>query len=128
VVRTQHCGRSHQVSLVYHDPERRILIISPLTRSLTNAFPACGLGVSAATDGIIFRSDVFAASNTDDGEWGPVIQGLPWSAKPHPAQAGFGSKAVLVLVNVRLGTNTVNPIYYDSLKVTSRPNVKRRES
>jgi hypothetical protein len=62
---------------------------------------------------------VFAASNTDDGEWGPVIQGLPWSEQSHPTGAGFGSKAVLVLVNVRLGTTAVNPIYYDSLKVSS---------
>ena len=60
---------------------------------------------------------MFAASNTEDGQWSSVIGGLPWSDQPQPAQGGFGNKAVLILVNVRLGTNTVNPIYYDSLKV-----------
>lgn len=90
-------------------------------KALTNSFPACGIAVSAATDGIIFRSEVFAASHNEDGEWEPVAQSLPWScgpAKPStPGPSEFGSKPVLVLVNVRLGTRDVNPIYYDSLKV-----------
>lgn len=94
------------------------LTLIPPRRTLANAFPACGLGVSAATDGIIFRSDVFAASQTDRSQWTSVMKGLPWSDQPHPAKSGFGNKAVLVLVNVRLGTNAVNPIYYDSLKVS----------
>ena len=67
---------------------------------------------------MIFRSDVYSASNLNNGEWAPVIETLPWDASVHAARGGFGDKAVLVLVNVRLGTNSVNPIYYDSLKVS----------
>jgi cysteine protease ATG4 len=90
-------------------------------RTLTNAFPACGIAVSAATDGIIFRSDVFTASNGEDGDWSKVVDSLPWSETPRRPQGGFGGKGVLVLVNVRLGTNNVNPIYYDSLKACCHP-------
>jgi len=87
-------------------------------RTLANAFPPSGLAVSAASDGIIFRSDVYSASNTNDGAWTPVVETLPWGRSARASRAGFGDKAVLVLVNVRLGTNSVNPIYYDSLKVS----------
>jgi hypothetical protein len=111
-------------SSAYRDAQRRPLISDSLcvcsSRTLANAFPPCGLAVSVASDGMIFRSDVYSASNAKDDGWAPVVRTLPWDPSVHASRAGFGNKAVLVLVNVRLGTNTVNPIYYDSLKVCQR--------
>ncbi|KAJ7633820.1 hypothetical protein DFH06DRAFT_1175230 [Mycena polygramma] len=33
-------------------------------RTLVDAFPACGLGVSVATDGTLYQTEVFAASHS----------------------------------------------------------------
>jgi hypothetical protein len=69
------------------------------------------MGVSVATDGVVYESDVFSASHSH-----PVHH-------HHHAKIGWGGRAVLVLVGVRLGLDCVNPIYYDTIKVSARRNL-----
>ncbi|KAG1786366.1 cysteine protease required for autophagy [Suillus plorans] len=73
-------------------------------KTLVHAFPEAGLGVSVATDGVIYQSDVYAASNVHIG-----------SPRRH-MKATWGERAVLVLIGIRLGIDGVNPIYYETIK------------
>ncbi|KAH7909440.1 cysteine protease required for autophagy [Hygrophoropsis aurantiaca] len=75
-------------------------------KTLVHAFPDANLGVSVASDGVIFQSDVYAASHRN------VHIGSP---RRH-AKASWGGRAVLVLIGIRLGIDGVNPIYYDTIK------------
>ena len=74
-------------------------------------FPEAGLGVSVATDGAVYQSDVYAASHS-----------FPVSGHHHhqgrSTTIEWGGRAVLVLVGIRLGLDCVNPVYYDTIKVT----------
>jgi Peptidase family C54 len=75
-----------------------------------HAFPEAGLGVSVATDGCIYQSEVFTASTptpTTDRKAGATKGG----------KGSWGGRAVLVLVGIRLGLDGVNPVYYDTIKV-----------
>ncbi|KAI0033620.1 peptidase C54, partial [Vararia minispora EC-137] len=71
-------------------------------KTLTQAFPPARLGVSVARDAQIFESDVFAASRSPEPGRG--------------RRAGWGDRAVLVLIGIRLGLDGVNPIYYETIK------------
>lgn len=73
-------------------------------KTLVHSFPEAGLGVSVATDGVIYQSDVYAASNVHIG-----------SPRRHMRSA-WGERAVLVLIGIRLGIDGVNPIYYETIK------------
>lgn len=70
-----------------------------------HAFPAAGLGVSVAADGVVYQSDVFAASRS----------GLTSPTKH--SRSAWGDRAVLILIGIRLGLDGVNPVYYDTIKV-----------
>jgi hypothetical protein len=67
-------------------------------RALANGFAPAGLGVATAIDGTLYRTDVFAAATL------PGEQPSTWS------------RPVLILLNLRLGIEGVNPIYYESIK------------
>lgn len=88
-------------------------------KTLVNSFPLCGLAVANAVDSTIYRTDVYAASNISSEDWknsgeeGRLRRSRPSSALHRP---GWGGKAVLILINIRLGLDGVNPIYYDSIK------------
>ncbi|KAJ7050562.1 hypothetical protein C8F01DRAFT_1178815 [Mycena amicta] len=73
-------------------------------KTLVEAYPACGLGVSLAEDGVLYESSVFEASHSAqdlDSEEGP----LAWGDRP-----------VLLLLGLRLGLDGVNPIYFSTIK------------
>ena len=70
--------------------------------------PQAGLGVSVASDQVVYQSDVYAASRSNQG-----------SPRRHGhARAGWGDRAVLILIGIRVGLDGVNPIYYDTIKVS----------
>ena len=71
-----------------------------------HAFPKVGLGVSVASDSVIYQSDVYAASHH-----------LIGSPKRH-AKRSWGDRGVLVLIGTRLGIDGVNPVYYEAIKVS----------
>jgi len=86
-------------------------------RTLGNSFPLCGLAVATATDSMVYKSDVYAASNLPSDGW--TDDNDSKRASKHGKNNGsFGSKAVLVLIGIRLGLDGVNPIYYESIKVS----------
>ncbi|KAG0142311.1 hypothetical protein CROQUDRAFT_97666 [Cronartium quercuum f. sp. fusiforme G11] len=87
-------------------------------KALTNEFVAAGVGVASDIDGTVYRSDVFQSSI------------LPGSATSKATGIGnrtrsatvpklpFWQRPVLVLINVRLGLDRVNPSYYETIKAT----------
>ncbi|WWC85959.1 uncharacterized protein L201_000829 [Kwoniella dendrophila CBS 6074] len=98
-------------------------------KTLTNSFAPCGLAVSTATDSIIYKSEVYQASNLSSAGWN--IPSLPHqstkngrdvpiqrqsSSSTEKSGTVWGDKAVLILVGIRLGLDGVNPIYYESIK------------
>lgn len=85
-------------------------------KTLANSFPICGLSVASAVDGTIYKSDVYAASNTTTEGWEPTSPRKPRPSSVH--RSSWGNQPVLILVNLRLGLDNVNPIYYDSVKVS----------
>ncbi|KII83879.1 hypothetical protein PLICRDRAFT_702172 [Plicaturopsis crispa FD-325 SS-3] len=76
-------------------------------KTLVHAFPEANLGVSVASDSVVYQNDIYAASQPDDS-------GIPGSPRGRPAR--WGGRAVLVLVGIRLGINGVNPFYYEPIK------------
>lgn len=107
MVRAQYCCWCHQVCVICYFKLFKLSDIS-CYRALVRAFPESGLGVSVATDGVLFQSDVFQASYSSRQRYhhGKV-----------PAQ--WGDRPVLLLLGIRLGLDGVNPIYYDTIKVCS---------
>lgn len=68
--------------------------------------PEASLGISVAVDSQIFQSDVYSASH-------------PPASSPRPRKLSrWGERAVVVLIGIRLGIDGVNPIYYDTIKVS----------
>lgn len=122
MVRTKYRRRSTQVGLA-------TLVVTVITdtviRTLGNSFGLSGLAVATAVDSIVYKSDVLAASNLPSGAWD---QAASSSTPSRPATSGrsgmaaqkqvWGDKAVLILIGIRLGLDGVNPIYYDSVKVS----------
>ena len=90
-------------------------------RTLANSFPPCGISVVSATDSMIYKSDVYSASSLSSSGWFDEESGSGTTSKRSSSERGrvWGDKAVLVLVGLRLGLDGVNPIYYDSIKVSS---------
>jgi hypothetical protein len=80
------------------------LIIPLPNRTLVNAFPEAGPGVPIATDGCIYQSEVFSASTPPMGR---------------KMKCKWGGRMVSVLVEIRLGIDDVDLIYYHAIKVRS---------
>ena len=86
---------------------------------MANSFPLCGLAVATATDSMVYKSDVYAASNLASDGWPEDDPTHSTGRRPSVTRhTAWGSKAVLILIGIRLGLDGVNPIYYDSVKVS----------
>ncbi|KAJ6527519.1 peptidase family C54-domain-containing protein [Mycena capillaripes] len=99
-------------------------------RTLVDAFPACGLGVSVATDGTLFQTEVFAASHSPFSASSSAVSVSSSSSHGHGHGRGsssghskpkeskcWGDRPVLLLLGIRLGLDGVNPIYYETIKL-----------
>ncbi|KAJ6591835.1 hypothetical protein DFH09DRAFT_1138042 [Mycena vulgaris] len=75
-------------------------------KALVQAFPACGLGVSVATDGVLYQTSVFEASHTSP----------PSESDSESGSLAWGDRPVLLLLGLRLGLDGVNPIYHETIK------------
>ncbi|TRM65040.1 peptidase family C54-domain-containing protein [Schizophyllum amplum] len=71
-------------------------------KNLVSAYPLAGIGVVVGMDGALSKSEVFTASYS---QWSDDDHALEWGDRP-----------VLVLLNLRLGLDRVNPIYHDTIK------------
>ncbi|KAJ7852736.1 hypothetical protein B0H13DRAFT_2359355 [Mycena leptocephala] len=106
-------------------------------RTLVDAFPACGLGVSVATDATLYQSEVFAASyspaalhsQSHGNARSPASSAAHASLRRHssygehgkprggkPETQAWGDRPVLVLLPIRLGLDGVNPVYHEIIK------------
>ena len=110
-----------------------------LRRTLVQAFPEAGIGVAVAMDGVLYETDVLAASNVSPyhhlrhtrmgtGASSPAskrTRGHRHNDNHRQSMVGsaWGQRPVLVLIGVRLGISGVNPIYYDAVKVSFFPDI-----
>ncbi|KAJ6468748.1 peptidase family C54-domain-containing protein [Mycena sanguinolenta] len=103
---------------------------------LVDALPICGLGVSVATDGTLYQTEVFAASHSPSsptflsaassassshgGHGSSFAHRGPSSSHRHArareSQGKGETLVVLLLLGIRLGLDGVNPIYYETVK------------
>lgn len=74
-------------------------------KKLVDEFPEAGIGVSMATDGVVYLSEVRAAAVLPSNEPASVTDTSDSWQRP-----------VVVLVGIRLGLDGVNPMYYESIK------------
>ncbi|KAF9269781.1 hypothetical protein L218DRAFT_1072559 [Marasmius fiardii PR-910] len=91
-------------------------------KTLVHAFPQSGMGVSVATDGTLFQTDVFAASHSSTTV--PASsRGSTFSSpslgrhRHHHTTSTWGDRPVLLLLGIRLGIDGVNPIYHETIKM-----------
>jgi len=76
-----------------------------------------------AVDGTLYETDVYVASNTRPHREVSAVASLSsglssgLSRRVKTSRRKWGGQAVLVLVGVRLGIDSVNPVYHDSVKV-----------
>lgn len=76
-----------------------------------------------AVDGTLYETDVYAASNVHPQREVSAVASLSSGLSSGLSRRGkttrrqWGGQAVLVLVGVRLGIDSVNPVYHDSVKV-----------
>lgn len=93
--------------------------LKALPRTLANSFSLGGLAVATATDSMIYKSDVYAASNLPSAGWTDHPGNKPsrGASDTRSSPSLWGSKAVLILVGLRLGLDGVNPMYHDTIKV-----------
>ncbi|TFK26047.1 hypothetical protein FA15DRAFT_755366 [Coprinopsis marcescibilis] len=75
-------------------------------KTLVNSYPDAGLGVAVAIDGVLYQTDVHAASHGDH-----------LGRTPRRHKRSWGDRPVLLLLGIRLGIEGVNPIYYDTIKM-----------
>ncbi|KAK7457132.1 Cysteine protease atg4 [Stygiomarasmius scandens] len=78
-------------------------------KTLVHAYPDAGMGVAVATDGVLYQTDVYAASHGSGGTGGYGKRGK--------GPTTWGHRPVLLLFGIRLGIEGVNPIYYDTIKL-----------
>jgi cysteine protease ATG4 len=85
--------------------------------------------VVSATDSMIYKSDVYSASSLSSRGWFDEEMESGQTSERSSSERGrvWGDKAVLVLIGLRLGLDGVNPIYYDSIKVSSDVDGRRYE-
>lgn len=74
-------------------------------KKLVDEFPACGLGVSVASDGVIYLDQVKAQACKSYVNGQKRASALEKWERP-----------ILVLIGVRLGLEGVHPMYHDSIK------------
>ncbi|CDZ96406.1 Cysteine protease required for autophagy-Apg4p/Aut2p [Phaffia rhodozyma] len=89
-------------------------------KALTTVYPHAGVSVTLAADSVIFQSEVLSASQppsipTSD-ELSAATSSLSIQKKRPKSADSWGGRPVLILVNVRLGLDGVNPIYHETVK------------
>jgi cysteine protease ATG4 len=98
-----------------------------------DAFPVCGLGLSVATDRTLYQTEVFVASHSpapsaslaasvsSHGRGSSSSHGRGSSSGHGKDKESkrWGDRPVLLLFGIRLGLDGVNPINYETIKVSS---------
>lgn len=91
-------------------------------KQLVSEFPEAGIAVELAHDGVFYLDEVRAAGRSQSPASPSQQRGKARCAAPSlDGRRGQGvawHRPVLVLIGIRLGLDSVNPIYYDSVKAT----------
>ncbi|EST08519.2 Peptidase C54 [Kalmanozyma brasiliensis GHG001] len=91
-------------------------------KQLASEFPSAGIAVELAHDGVFYLDEVRVAA----GAKAPIKASQHFGKARASSSDGPGIKAdgvtwqrpVLILIGIRLGLDSVNPIYYESVKAT----------
>ncbi|RUS25914.1 hypothetical protein BC938DRAFT_471471 [Jimgerdemannia flammicorona] len=87
---------------------------SQVIKTLVTDYPAADLTVAVATDGVVYRNEVYEAATAAVSGSG---SGSGSDAEPDLHKHKEGEwRPVLILVAIRLGIDQLNPIYYPALK------------
>jgi cysteine protease ATG4 len=89
-------------------------------KRLVGEFEDAGLEIVVAVDSSVYECDVYAASAAPRGRHARASTSESKASTKHKKGhvQKWGDRAVLVLVGIRLGIDGVNPIYYESVKVS----------
>ncbi|CCF49593.1 hypothetical protein NDA11_005982 [Ustilago hordei] len=91
-------------------------------KQLVSEFPQAGIAVELARDGVFYLDEVRAAASASAS-----AASVQSGGKARSSGAASGSRKgegliwrrpVLILIGIRLGLESVNPIYYESVKAT----------
>ncbi|CAO1629862.1 unnamed protein product [Parajaminaea phylloscopi] len=85
-------------------------------RRLADEFPHAGIGISVATDGVVYLNDVRAAASRSNTKRDASKPQQRHSSRDGRSSVSDWTRAVLILVNVRLGLDGVHPMYHDSIQ------------
>ncbi|KAJ7495788.1 hypothetical protein B0H11DRAFT_2227312 [Mycena galericulata] len=110
---------------------------------LIDAFPSCGLDISIATDGMLYQTEVYAASHSPAALAALAAHPQHAPAHAHPASQlssssghshgkhgkkgekggkarGWGDRPVLLLLGIQLGLDGVNPVYRETINFSAK--------
>ncbi len=83
-------------------------------KQLVSDFPEAGIAVELAHDGVFYLDEVRAAASASTGK----SRASGTLSGNRRAETAVWRRPVLILIGIRLGLETVNPIYYESVKAT----------
>ncbi|ETS61635.1 hypothetical protein PaG_04127 [Moesziomyces aphidis] len=83
-------------------------------KQLVFDFPEAGIAVELAHDGVFYLDEVRAAASASTGK----SRASGMLSGNRRAETAVWRRPVLILIGIRLGLETVNPIYYESVKAT----------
>ncbi|KAJ7456401.1 peptidase family C54-domain-containing protein [Mycena galericulata] len=119
--------------------------VSNAASMLIDAFPSCGLDISIATDGMLYQTEVYAASHSPAAlaalaahpQHAPAHAHLASQSSSSPSghshgkhgkkgekggkARGWGDRPVLLLLGIQLGLDGVNPVYRETINVRLPP-------
>lgn len=87
-------------------------------KQLVSEFPEAGIAVELAHDGVFYLDEVRAAASAYRLTASSQSGGKARSSSARKADGTTWRRPVLILIGIRLGLESVNPIYYESVKAT----------
>ncbi|SNX84773.1 related to ATG4 - essential for autophagy [Melanopsichium pennsylvanicum] len=86
-------------------------------KQLVSEFPVAGIAVQLAHDGVFYLDEVRAAADATALVASSKARSSPGSSGRRGESVAW-RRPVLILIGIRLGIDSVNPIYYESVKST----------
>ncbi|KAJ1020748.1 hypothetical protein NDA16_004140 [Ustilago loliicola] len=87
-------------------------------KQLVSEFPEAGIAVELAHDGVFYLDEVRAAAGASATAATSQSGGKARSSTSRKGDISTWRRPVLILIGIRLGLDSVNPIYYESVKAT----------
>ncbi|SOV05031.1 related to ATG4 - essential for autophagy [Ustilago sp. UG-2017a] len=91
-------------------------------KQLVSEFPEAGIAVELARDGVFYLDEVRAAAGASapaaSVQSGGKARSSGAASSSRKGEGLIWRRPVLILIGIRLGLDSVNPIYYESVKAT----------